>query len=143
MILIIGLFISYAYESNNSWVKPLIGYHIADTVVKTICHLLVSFTTLRYYMTSIDFEMDFIFFCFSARLPFYYFSEEKFVMLTPVQCLYYPVITQYPLCLYPVSEVQVVLLLFHYTQNRMLCTIAQHSISRLTASSKASLETFE
>lgn len=96
MIWNIGLFVSYAYESNNSLVEPLIGYHITDTAVTTICHLLASFTKLRYYMTSIDLEMAFIFFFFSARFSFYYFSAYRFVMLTPVQCLYYPVTMQVP-----------------------------------------------
>ena len=96
MIWIIGLFVSYAYESNNSWVEPLIGYHIADTAITTIFHLLVSFTKLRYYMTSIDLEMAFISFFFSAIFSFYYFSAYKFVILTPVQCLYYPVTMQAP-----------------------------------------------
>jgi len=42
-------------------------------------------------MTSIDLEMAFIFFFFSTRFSFHYFSAYKFVMLTPVHCLYYPV----------------------------------------------------
>lgn len=143
MIWIIGLFISYVYESNNSWVEPLIGYHIADTAVTTICHLLVSFTKLRYYVTSIHLEIAFIFFSFQQVFPFiisvhislscwHLFSAD----IIPLPCK--PL-----LCLYPVSKVQVVLLLFHYTQNRMLCAIAHHSTSRPTAQSKASLETFE
>jgi hypothetical protein len=96
MILIFGQFVSYPYENNNIWVESLIGYRIADTAITTICHLLVSFTKLWYYMASVDFEIDFIFFLFSARFSFYYFSAEKFVMLAPVQCLYYPVNKQYP-----------------------------------------------
>jgi len=103
----------------------------------------VSFVHEALVLYEVDLDVAFIFFFFQKDFPFIisvYISLScwhlfsVYIIRLPCKLL---------LCLYPVSKVQTVVLLFHHTQNEMLCAITHHSISRLTAQSRASLENSE